>query len=251
YRAHGTRQAVLHAAHGGVQHTDFVTRVHLNAVREVATGDAVEMLAGLHQRTHDIAPEHDADADHQKETEKDGHAHGGQRTVERTLGVGKKLGTDLGLLLVEIVNRLLEACRARLTELTVHEIERDVVVRFERLHHRVDAVVDIGLIGTDNAYSLAALGTHVAQRAAKLIELASNVVETLLGVGEFRARTLAQCVIAALLGFLLVAGSRKQADPHGHHFRTNARRELRAVILLLELLHRLHVLPQEIPTHGT
>src|SRR5690606_29994991 len=192
HHAHGTGQAVLHAARRGMPYADLVAGIDLHTVGQVATGDPVKVTAGLDQLAHHRTAEDQADTNHQNKADEDGNGHGGDRTVQGSLRTGKEFRADFRLLVVEGIHRPLEGLCSRNAKLVVHEVERHVVVAFERLHHGIDAVVDIRLVGADDARGFAALLAHVRHGFTELTERIADVAELLLGVVQRFTRALAQ-----------------------------------------------------------
>src|SRR5690606_28370440 len=160
HHAHGTSQAVLHAAQRGIQYADLVAGIDLHTIGQVAAGDPVKVTAGLDQLAHHRTAEDQADTHHQNKADEDGNGHGCNGTVQGCLRLGEERFTDFRLLVVEGIHRPLEGFRTGHAKFVVHEVEGDVVVAFERLHHGIDAVVDIRLVSTDDARGFAAFLAH-------------------------------------------------------------------------------------------
>ncbi|VFR59866.1 hypothetical protein ANK2_1937 [plant metagenome] len=182
--SHGARQAFLHAAQRGEQLADFVVGAIVHALRQVARRDAVEQMAGAHQRLDDHAAEHDAHQDHQQDRQHDRGAHGSQADLEVALG----LFGDLGLLAVDVVREGadgLDECRAaRRAVLRVDHVEGRIVLAGQSLHHRVDAIVQVSAIAAHQVHG------HLAARLVfqhVLLEIAkafAHGVQALLRVVE-------------------------------------------------------------------
>ena len=84
HRRNGAGQTVLHALDRRVEDADFIVGALLDAVGQVAAGDAVEQPSGLVQRAEDRAREHRVHAHHQRRH----HGQRGDQERQRTVDAG-------------------------------------------------------------------------------------------------------------------------------------------------------------------
>ncbi|KXJ64037.1 hypothetical protein AXY46_23310 [Achromobacter xylosoxidans] len=143
-RGHGGRQPRLHAAHGRIQHTNFVVATLRDHARQVAVRNAVKVRPRLIQRPHDAAAESQPDqhCQHQDETQHGRRHHdhpfkraacAGHRLLPLFAGVGL---VDLGLLHIRS-----PAGRQRLVR---QPVDLDAVPPLDRGAHRHERLVGKG-----------------------------------------------------------------------------------------------------------
>jgi len=214
HRRHRGRQPGLHAAHGRVQHADFVVAAHGDGAGQVAVGDAVEMRAGLVQRAQDAAAKRQPD---QHGQDQHGRQHaGGHRdhAFQRAAGLGHRgLALRPGVSLVGV--GLLDVGRAAGRQHLVHQpVHLDPVPALDGRQRGRERLAGEGLVG----------GQHLVEQGLALlagVRVGAQPAQAGDGLfqqfGGMRQRLVARLLQAAFHGSLGV-GERGAGleQPAGH-----------------------------------
>jgi len=123
YRGHRRRQARLHAAHGGIQHADFVVAARGDGAGQVAVGDPVEVRTGFVQRTQNAAAKRQADQHGQQQHQPQHTCRHENHALQRLAGArhGRlALVTRIGLISVRLLHIRRTAHGQRLVHQPIH-----------------------------------------------------------------------------------------------------------------------------------
>ena len=107
----GLAQAGLHAGHGRVEHAHFIPAALDHLARQVAVGDAVEMLAGFVERLENGAVEGDADGQGQQGDQDQGAQRARHGAGLRVAGIGHRvpaLRAGMGLIGIDGIDIVLD-----------------------------------------------------------------------------------------------------------------------------------------------
>ncbi|MNV07972.1 hypothetical protein D3C71_984270 [compost metagenome] len=143
---HGAAQAVLHALDGGIQHADFVVATLLDAIAQVAAGNAVEQAASLVQRAEHRPRKDRVQAHHQ-------HRHHHQQTNQqddRAIDAGRRIARHALAHVIGVVHVILDGLRERDAQgRDFFKVQTAGVLRLARAnrrHHRRDRIALIDVI---------------------------------------------------------------------------------------------------------
>ncbi len=214
---HNALQALLHAAHGIIQNTDFIGRTIGNLLGQIAIGNMVKMHTGFTQGSQS------GTAQHQAQRHNNGQANQ-QAQTNRAIG---NTGLQLSLLqqqirlivveLAQLFNTELESGRTQHTKTFADEVKSAVVACLQGLNHRLDTIVQIRLIGSHQTHGQSAqlrfgrhIGTDIRKGLAYLIQL-------LVGHNHQIVCTLQHIGVVIDASFLIKARCAHQAKARFHH----------------------------------